>query len=67
MGNRLSAAFALAIIAVFLGFYAVKIASIPLTIIIVAVLAMVVTDFVQSVRESRNRDRSKNGDSRVTR
>lgn len=41
---------------VFLGNYAVTLASIPLWIIIVTVLAMAIADFVQSVRENRGRE-----------
>ncbi len=54
MTNLITGLVAMAIVIVFLGNYAVKINSIPLWIIIVSILAMVVTDFVQSVRQKND-------------
>lgn len=54
MTNLITGLVAVAIVIVFLSFYAVKINSIPLWIIIVSILTMVVTDFVQSVRQKKD-------------
>ncbi|MFQ5924053.1 MAG: hypothetical protein ACE5M4_14545 [Anaerolineales bacterium] len=54
MGNLIGGVIAVALIVLFLGGYAVGIASIPFSIIVVAILIMVVVDFVQSVRGKRN-------------
>ena len=54
MMNLITGLIGVALIAVFLGTYAVKLGSIPLWIIIVAILAMVFFDFAQSVRKGRN-------------
>ena len=51
MTNLITGLVAVTIVIVFLGNYAVKLGSIPLWIIIGSILAMAVTDFVQSVRE----------------
>ncbi len=61
MGNIIAALIAAALILAFLGFYAVKIASLPLIVIIVAILIMVFTDFAQSLR-SKGNDSNKSGD-----
>ena len=41
-------------VVVFLGYYALRIESIPLWIIIIGVLGMVIADFVQTLRQSKN-------------
>ncbi len=61
MANIIAGLVGAALILVFLGFYAVKIASIPLIVIIVAILIMVITDFAQSLRSEGN-DSNKSGD-----
>lgn len=50
MGNIIAGLIAVVLISVFLLFYAVTLKTLPLWIIIVGVLALVVLDFVQSVR-----------------
>ncbi len=61
MSNIIAALVGAALILVFLGFYAVKIASLALIVIIVAILIMVFTDFAQSLRSEGN-DSKKSGD-----
>ena len=61
MANMIAALIGAALIVTFLGFYAIKIASLPLIIIIVAILIMVFTDFTQSLRSEKN-DSNKSGD-----
>jgi membrane protein implicated in regulation of membrane protease activity len=56
MINLVTGLIGIALVVVFLGNYAVALFSIPLWIIIVAVLAMAIADFVQSVRASRGRE-----------
>ncbi len=58
MGNRIGALIAALIILAFLGFYAIKIASVPLAIIIVVVLALFFVDFVKSVRKDGNQTKN---------
>ncbi len=41
-------------VVVFLGYYALRIESIPLWIIIIGVLGMVIADFVRTFREDKN-------------
>ncbi|MFQ5760089.1 MAG: hypothetical protein ACE5HM_03850 [Acidiferrobacterales bacterium] len=43
-------------VVVFLGYYAYMIGSIPLWLIIVAILAMAIADYVQSLRTDENAD-----------
>lgn len=52
MSNLISGLIAISLFAVFLFFYAVKMHSIPLWIIIIANIGFAVADFVQSVREN---------------
>ena len=52
MGMKLGALFALGLIFIFLLFYAFRVASVPLALIIFAVLGMIAVDFVQSFRDS---------------
>jgi F0F1-type ATP synthase assembly protein I len=47
-------------VAVFLGYYALRIESIPLWLIIIGVLGMVIADFVQTWRKEQN-DTSNDG------
>jgi uncharacterized membrane protein YeaQ/YmgE (transglycosylase-associated protein family) len=61
MANIIAALVGAAFILAFLGFYAVKIASLPLIVIIGAILIMVFTDFVQSLRSEGN-DSNNSGD-----
>ncbi len=53
MANLIGGVIGLLGIVVFLGFYAIKIRSTPLWVIIVVILALAVFDFVQSVRKDR--------------
>ena len=55
--NLITGLIGIALAIVFLGNYAVTLASSPLWVIIVGVLAMAVTDFVQSVRNNRSREK----------
>lgn len=57
MANRIAALIAALLIVVFLGYYAIRIASVPLAIIIVSVLAMIFVDFVQSIRKGGNQNK----------
>ncbi len=61
MANIIAALVGAGLILVFLGFYAVKIASLALIVIIVAILIMVFTDFAQTLRSEGN-DGNKSGD-----
>ena len=54
MGYRIGALLAALMILVFLGYYAIRIASVPLAIIIVVVLALFFVDFVKFVRKDGN-------------
>lgn len=60
MTNRITGCIATALVVVFLGTYAVKINSLPLWVIIVAVLAMQVGDVVHSIYRERQ-DRATGG------
>lgn len=53
MDNKLTGLVAILMLTVFLGNYLIKIASLPLGIVIVGVLAMAIYDYVLSVRENR--------------
>ncbi len=53
MDNLISELVALLMVFVFLGFYAIRLGSIALWIIIVANLAFLLVDFVQSVKKER--------------
>lgn len=61
IANIITALVGAGLILVFLGFYAVKIASLALIVIIVAILIMVFTDFAQTLRSEGN-DSNKSGD-----
>jgi hypothetical protein len=52
--NVITGLIAVLLISVFLGFYAVTLESLPLSIIILSVLALVLFDFVQSVRKGKD-------------
>ena len=54
MENKITGIISLAMLLVFLGNYLIKIASLPLGIIIIAVLAMPIYDFVKSLGEERD-------------
>ncbi len=54
MVTLISAVFAAVMVAVFLGYYALRIESIPLWLIIIGVLGMVIADFVRTFREDKN-------------
>ena len=54
MANRITGFVAVALIVIFLGYYAIMLESIPLWIIIVSILAMVAFDFYQSVHQDNN-------------
>ncbi len=56
--NWICGIFALALLVIFLGKYAVSIGSVPLWIIIVGVLVLPVADVVLSLRESEDSDES---------
>ena len=51
MSNIISGLIAISMVTVFLIFYAVKLHSVALWIIVVANLACVVVDYIQSIRE----------------
>jgi RsiW-degrading membrane proteinase PrsW (M82 family) len=53
MANIITGAIAAAMALVFFLYYAIRIKSIPLWIIIVGAVIMMVYDFVQSIRESK--------------
>jgi hypothetical protein len=53
MSNIITGAIAAAMALVFFLYYAIRINSIPLWIIIVGAVIMLVYDFVQSIRESK--------------
>jgi len=54
MSNLISGLIAISMLTVFLVFYAVKLNSVALWIIIVANVTFIIFDFVQSVREDGN-------------
>ncbi len=54
MDNLIAGLIPAAMVIVFLGSYAVRLDAIPLWIIIIAILAMVLIDLVQSVRKGKN-------------
>lgn len=54
MSNLISGVIAISLCIVFLLYYAVKLQSIPLWIIILANIAFAIVDFVQSIREDGN-------------
>lgn len=54
MSNLIGGLIAVLLVLAFLGFYAVSLRSLPLWIIIVAVLALVMVDFFQSVRKDKD-------------
>lgn len=56
MTNLVTGLIGVVLVSVFLGFYAVGMRSLPFTIIVVAVSGMVVADFVQSVKNEKNRN-----------
>jgi len=47
-------ALGIVLLVLFLGFLAIKIASVPLTLIIIAVLTMAIVDLVQTLRQGGN-------------
>lgn len=53
MGNIITGAIGVAMGVVYFLFYAIKIHSIPLWIIIVGAVAMLVYDFIESIRENK--------------
>ena len=56
MANIITGLIAVSLIVVFLGYYAIDLASIALGIITAAVLVMVIVDLIQSFRESNNQN-----------
>ncbi len=54
MFTLITGVIAAVLVAVFLGYYALRIESIPLWIIIIGVLGMVIADFVRTFREDKN-------------
>ncbi|MEE8623112.1 MAG: hypothetical protein V3T27_04405 [Alphaproteobacteria bacterium] len=54
MDNLIAGLIPAAMVIVFLGSYAVRLDAIPLWIIIIAILAMVLIDLVQSVMKGKN-------------
>lgn len=63
MDNKITGVIAALLVILFLGFYAVKLASIPLWIIILAILAMVLVDFYEStvIKGDNNTDNEAEG------
>lgn len=53
MENKLTGALAIVLLVVFLGDYVLKIGSLPLGVITVAVLLLAIYDFVLSLRDRR--------------
>ncbi len=53
---------AMAMLVVYLGYYVVGITFVPLTLVIVLVLAMAIGDFVMEFRENANRTRGEGSD-----
>lgn len=60
MSNLISGLIAISLCTVFLFFYAVKMNSIPLWIIILANIGFAVADFVQSIREGNSNSLKEN-------
>jgi hypothetical protein len=60
MDNIITGVIAVTMLVVFLGFYAYKIVSVPLLIILVGVLALAVYDFYDSVQKGESKN--ENGD-----
>lgn len=56
MANFVSGLLAIGLVLGFLAFYAVGIHSLPFTIIVVAVGAIIVAEFLESLREVRHRN-----------
>lgn len=54
MFTLISGVTAAVMVVVFLGYYALRIESIPLWIIIIGVLGMVIADFVRTLRQDKN-------------
>ncbi len=54
MFTLITGVMAAVMVVVFLGYYALRIESIPLWIIIIGVLGMVIADFVRTFREGKN-------------
>ncbi len=55
MGNLIAGLIGVTMAIVFLGYYAISLKSVPLSIIIVAILFMVCTDYYQSVRKGNQK------------
>ena len=53
MDNKITGLIAIILLVIFLGDYVIKIASLPLGVVIVAVLAMAIYDYVLSLREDK--------------
>ncbi len=56
MDNIITGLIAIVMIVVFLGFYAYKVISVPLWIIIAGILALVVYDFYESVKKGEGQN-----------
>ncbi len=56
MDNIITGLIAIVLLVFFLGFYAYKVISIPLWIIIAGILAMVIYDFYESVKKSEGQN-----------
>lgn len=54
MSNLILGLIALVMVGVFFGFYLISLGDLPLTIIFLGVFALVVVDFLQSVRKGNN-------------
>ncbi len=55
IGNLVTGLIGIALVTLFLGFMAIKIASVPLAILILIVLAFAIFDFLRTVRSYRNK------------
>ena len=53
MDNKITGVIGMVMLVVFLGNYMIKIGSLPLAVVIVAVLALAICDYVLSIREDR--------------
>jgi hypothetical protein len=54
MSNIISGAIAIALVTLFLGFYAIKLHSVALWVIVAANLACVIYDYIQSIRKGED-------------
>ena len=56
MANIISGSIAVLIVILFLGGLAISIGSIPFSIIVIGVLGLTITDFIESVKNNNNKN-----------